>query len=320
MRDIAYDILSQSIEGKEDGREYKHKERKYHKQAEDFLRSGRFLSLRKSTKDQYRSVLFNSFFAFLDETDCESIEEHTAQKYCDGYVDALEKAGNSIVSVKGKARIVKTFIKWVGINTIDLNPVYGTLIKHQPFNVISRYFSDEDILKMQRYPFYNKSEVANIRSRLIIQMLIDTGIKITEMASLEWAHVDIASKTFWIVNGNITPRPAFLSQRACDLMEKYMDNIEHAKKNVFDCELKTIINTVNACIGDCGLQTGIASRDAYTFRTYFATNLYCNGDMPLDMIAYLLGEDEKHIKNKLIHPWPSLLRERIYKTWEKRFE
>ena len=68
-----------------------------------------------------------------------------------------------------------------------------------------------------------------------------------------------------------------------------------------------IYKVIDGMLKDLGLKTKGDGRGPHTFRHYVATNLRYNFRMDLDHVARLLGDTQKTISSRYLHPTAEML-------------
>ncbi|MEM3860901.1 MAG: tyrosine-type recombinase/integrase [Thermoplasmatales archaeon] len=134
----------------------------------------------------------------------------------------------------------------------------------------------------------------DLRERLIVKLLVYTGLRVSELCSLKLSDVDIASRTIRVRNGKgDKDRLVVFSTDVVQDLKAYLAYQKNGQKGEFlfsTARSKRISPvTVERIIRSIGARSGIQKKiTPHTFRHTFATSLLRNG-ADLRMIQILLG-------------------------------
>lgn len=209
------------------------------------------------------------------------------------YLNRLEdKNGKQLLSIKTQNYHVialRAFLKYCIKNDvaalapekIDLSKIQERTVEYLTREELERLFSVVDISKIQ-----------GVRDAAILETLYSTGLRVSELASLNRSQVDLSRREFMVRGKGRKPRIVFLSDRAVNAIEKYLrardDNFEplflnyrHSKK-VQDITLgeKRRLSTVmiEYMVRGYARKAGIIKKvTPHVLRHSFATELLMNG-------------------------------------------
>jgi integrase len=77
-------------------------------------------------------------------------------------------------------------------------------------------------------PDLNKPE--GLRDRSILEILFSTGLRVSELAKLDWDRIDLKHREFGIIGKGRRPRVVFLTERAVSWIKRYLDSRSDAWK------------------------------------------------------------------------------------------
>ena len=108
-----------------------------------------------------------------------------------------------------------------------------------------------------------------------------------------------------------TPRPVFFTPETAIYLKKHLeaffpDPEKDSFKKIFPGK-NMIYKIINSMLKNLGLKTKGDGRGPHTFRHYVATNLRYNFRMDLDHVARLLGDTQKTISSRYLHPTAEML-------------
>ena len=128
------------------------------------------------------------FFKFLEENNITEIEK-TNNLIIKQYILQKKEMGNSDRYLNGVIKSLRGFYKYAKDNDyIPINPMLKINWLKEEKCVIKTY-SDADIKKILKY--YNNQGYLNIRNKTIVYMIIDTGIRCSELCDLKFNMVSI---------------------------------------------------------------------------------------------------------------------------------
>lgn len=141
-------------------------------------------SFAKSTQDTYRHFL-SQFFSWVEADDLTSIEELTSYQIKD-WIDSHEW-GNSTQSLA--AVVIRAYFGW------KFGPEHGVLKLRIKRNEPEpqRTWSISDVRKL--FASINLGRSKGIRDRALIALMLDTGLRASEVTGLKLKHLDLEQNT-----------------------------------------------------------------------------------------------------------------------------
>lgn len=136
----------------------------------------------QKTMKGYRNNL-KRFFTYLDEKySIRDIEEVTAKQIKD-YFKELWQNGRQVTYTNGLLKTFRAFFKYAtNEEYISTNPCLKVPWGKEPIALI-KTFSDDEVKRM--LDVYNGRDYISIRNKAIIAMLVDTGIRNSELCELK---------------------------------------------------------------------------------------------------------------------------------------
>jgi len=197
---------------------------------------------------------------------------------------------------------IRSFLKFClkrELSSVILSPEKIELIKIDPHDVSGLNAKELDTLRTFRS---SKNEFIVARDRAIVEMLFSTGLRISELTSLNRENVNLETREFSIVGKGKKIRAIFLTPRAVEFLQKYLDLRDDnfspffisARKTKEDFEKKgenrRISRTaIEVMVRDRGRKCGITRPvTPHILRHTFATTLLRNG-ADLRSVQELLG-------------------------------
>jgi site-specific recombinase XerD len=269
------------------------------------------------TIENYRHYL-NRFKDFLGE-DIET-SHITLQKinnyrlYLNRFID--ERGRNLSVKTQNYHIIaLRAFFKYLiknDIKTLAPEKIELGKIQERTVEVLSR----EEIERL--FKSVDKSKIIGYRDTAILETLYSTGLRVSELKSLNRDQVDLKRREFMVRGKGKKPRIVFLSKRAADAITSYIktrgDNFKplfiNSKKgkieDILDSEKKRLSTvSIEKTVKKYALKAGIIKKvTPHTLRHSYATELLMNG-ADIRSVQEMLGHSSitttqiyTHITNK----------------------
>lgn len=276
----------------------------------DYLCSTEVQSLTKATRSNYENAL-NSFKRFRKKQ--EAVTTAIDAAFLEKYTKYLSR-NKSGSTIQQYITVVKLYLAWAGNPVMFSYRIPAEEKKRQQMKEINRWFSEEDIEKCLAYDFPTSSEPVKSRNQLLIRLLVETGARISEIASINAEDFDIPNRMVFLRTSKTEPRPAFYSDRTAETLARFKS--QHIAigdvwtGRVFP-KTEYLKQLVTDMLKALGLKNGNDGRGPHTFRHYVATYLYFVGGMPLEDVAISLGDRPDTIRENYLHPTPSMLQRKF---------
>lgn len=174
---------------------------------------------------------------------------------------------------------VKNDISTIAPEKIELSKIPGRSVEALSRDEVERLFST-----------VAKTKNA-IRDTAIVETLFSTGLRVSELCSLNRDQVDLVRLEFMVRGKGKKPRIVFLSERARDAIKKYLDSRDDnlsplflnmgkgMKKDVLSDEKRRLSRvSIEAIVSKNARIAGIIKKvTPHTLRHSFATELLSNG-------------------------------------------
>ncbi len=264
------------------------------------------MALADSTKALYNTVLRKKLLPFC--------EENGITKLNGNFTDHMDSFGEFLHHKKVSAHTTQSYLTITKL----LFTFHGHHIKHtykiprqakQAFDLKheKRWFSGEDIAKCKTFMF----KINHIRNHLLVRLMCETGARINEIANICVCDIKLKEKAILLSWSKTTPRPVFFTPETAIYLNKHLeasfpDPEKDSFKKIFPGK-NMIYKIIDSMLKDLGLKTKGDGRGPHTFRHYVATNLRYNFRMDLDHVARLLGDTQKTISSRYLHPTAEML-------------
>ncbi|MBN1168827.1 tyrosine-type recombinase/integrase [Candidatus Woesebacteria bacterium] len=187
------------------------------------------------TLRNYRHYL-NRFSKFLKNEnfkgDVSDIDSETVRKYRIFLSRLVNKNGDSLSrKTQGYHAIaLRSFLRWLTKRDFDvLSPDKIDLPKISDRQV--KFLSGEKVDRLLNAP--SLSKINGKRDKAILEVLYSTGLRVSELVGLNRDNIDLKTREFGVVGKGGKSRVVFLSQRAADWLQKYLDVREDHFKPLF---------------------------------------------------------------------------------------
>ncbi len=146
-------------------------------------------------------------------------------RYVDKNDDSLSKKTQSYHMIA-----LRSWLKWLIKNDAKvLNPEKVDLPKGESQSM--KFLNLEQLERLFGQP--DLSDVKGLRDRTILEVLFSTGLRVSELVSLNRDQVDLGRKEFGVIGKGRKPRVVFLSDRATGWLKKLFDSREDNWRPVF---------------------------------------------------------------------------------------
>ena len=122
---------------------------------------------------------------------------------------------------------LRSFLKWLNKNDYQtLSPEKVDIPKGKSRSV--KFLSAEQVERLLSQPL--PSLKTGLRDKVILEVLFSTGMRVSELVSLNRDQIDLQRREFGIVGKGREPRVVFLSERAVKWLTKYLASRQDAWK------------------------------------------------------------------------------------------
>lgn len=140
---------------------------------------------------------------------------YLSKKYFNPFKGELKKQTQSyfLVALRSFFRyLIKKNIKVISPEMIELGKVRDRTIK---------FLSDEEVAKLMTAP--NTQKIRGLRDKAILEVLFSTGLRVSELVSLNCDQVNTKEGEFGIIGKGGRARVVFLSKKAVNWLIKYLN-------------------------------------------------------------------------------------------------
>lgn len=182
----------------------------------------------------YRHYL-QRFVEWCEQQSCSSlkqIDQDLLRKYR-VYLNRIETDQDETLSKKTQSYhviAIRSWFKWLVKNDVEvLNPEKIDLPKGE--STPMQFVSAEKMEHLMAQP--KLSTKVGLRDRVILEVLFSTGLRVSELVSLDRDQIDLERREFGVVGKGRKLRVVFLSERAVIWLERYLNSREDLWSPVF---------------------------------------------------------------------------------------
>lgn len=230
------------------------------------------------------------FLQFASDIEPETIDLNLVRKYrlyLSRFTDPKTKKGLKRVTQNYFMIALRAFLRYLSrIDIATLSPEKVELGDSEPRPL--KVLDDNQLRQLLEAPDTGKKD--SLRDRAILETLFSTGLRVSELASLDRDHINFSRREFGIVGKGGKERVVFLSDSATYWLEKYLEFRKDTFKPLFirfqgkkdptnDGEAmrltpRSIERIVEKYVKGLGLSV---KATPHTLRHSFATDLLMNG-------------------------------------------
>lgn len=222
------------------------------------------------------SLRLNRFLEFCGDQEINKINRMQLLDYR----MALHQHGLKVRTINYHIVAIRAFLRFILKNDIDcMSPDKLELAKTPPREV--NYLDEKDIGKILAAPLeYTKNPLQQVRDFAILQFLYGTGLRVTELITLQKKDIKLDSNQFSVVGKGSKIRSVFATKNALNALNTYLKARQDSSlylfislsKNGFGQHLSrnSIEDIVRKYAGMAGINKKVTP---HTLRHSFATSL-----------------------------------------------
>lgn len=200
-------------------------------------------------------------------------------------------------SISNSRSYIYAFYNWLQQEEyLDKNPC-SKIKPIKIHEVVRKPFSKVEIDKI--VSCVNKNE----RNRAIIEVLLTSGLRISELIGLDRGDIDFQTGAIHVRHGKgDKQRITYMSEVALLHLENYLKSRNDEDVCLFRSKLgdRISVRGVSKMLGVIGEETGIQEIHPHKFRRTFASTMAKRG-MPIEVIKKLMGHENINTTMRYIH-------------------
>ena len=229
------------------------------------------------------------------------------------YLKYLDNLKYSKSSISRNLSSIRTYYKYLlDKKVVDSNP-FKNISNPKKDKKLPNFLNYEEIMKI--FDSINEENILGKRDRCIVEVLYDTGVRVSELVNIKIKDIDFSEKTISIFGKGRKERIVYFGDYLYDVLNDYINNCRNILLSNKSCEY-LILNSRGSQITTRGVEKIIDKvvKDAslkhkispHVLRHTFATHML-NGGSDIKTIQQLLGHESlsttgiyTHISNDVL--------------------
>lgn len=212
-------------------------------------------------------------------------------------------------SLDNKRGVISSFFSWLlDEEYIEYDPT-RKVKKIKTTKIRKKAFSAKELEKL-------KMQCENIRDRAIVEMLISTGCRVSELCSINLEDIDFNKQEITIVGKGDKERVVFISDTAMLYLELYLSTRESGDSALFVTKRRPFLRLqkdgVERMVRNLGRKCNVEAYP-HKFRRTLCTMLINRG-MPAQDVAVILGHEDVNVTCSVYY---SASTDHIHSLYEK---
>ena len=251
-----------------------------------FISAKRIEGCSKRTEEYYFSVL-----SFFGKTINSNICTVDTGKIRDNLINYQKINNCTNVTLDTIRRILSSFYKWLDEEDFILQSPMKRIHKIKTPTVLKPALSEEQIEVIR------KTAAENSRNLAIIDILLSSGIRVSELVHLNRNSINLNSRTCIVLGKGSKQRETYFDVRTKIELENYLKTRKDKNRALFVASHKNSkngiykrlsVNSIEKMIREIGHKTDIENVHPHRFRRTMATKAI-DKRMPIEQVQVLLG-------------------------------
>lgn len=261
------------------------------------------------TIEDYRNHL-RRFFIFCGDLQDPELSNKLLRDY---QVYLREIPSINSVSVRSYCRALKVFLRWLYIEEHTETDYSLRFRLPKEEKRVIRVLTDNEIRQLYRQ--FSSETFTGVRNRLIVQLMLDSGLRLAEVLYLEDTDISVISRQIIVYGKGSKERIVPISFDTCDLIMDYFGIFgtffgSYPSGRIFRCTDGRPLssNAVKNLFRKLKVSTGIERLHPHLLRHTFATRYIRNGGNQA-VLKEILGHSTLKMTSVYLHLSDSTLRE-----------
>ena len=247
-----------------------------------------------------------------------SIKEVTKEDV-KGYLNILFSHNNKASTVSRKISSLKSFYKYLNLKNIVNNNPMSTIKYPKKEKLLPKFIQYNELEEMLEI---SKNGELGDRNNLIIELLYDTGVRVSELVNIKISDIDFDNKKIRIMGKGSYERFAFFGECAeialkkyikglrCKLLDNKISDFLILNKNGVKITPRGVAKIIDGIISHTSIKLKISP---HTLRHTFATHLLDNG-CDIRSVQEMLGHKNINSTQVYTHVTSERLKEVYFKS------
>lgn len=212
-----------------------------------------------------------------------------------GYLTRRKSLGIAESTLEGDRNVYSAYFGWLHKEGLLKSNPCGNLSPIKCPKVVRLPFSDVELAKL-------RDHCESTRDRAILDFLLATGCRISEVCALNRQDIDFAHGQCIVYGKGAKERPVYLGDVAAMYLRRYLAERKDALPALFAGMGTERMTTdgVRKMLLRLAERAGVDDVHPHRFRRTLATNLIARG-MPLQEVAAILGHDKLDTTMKYVY-------------------
>ena len=214
------------------------------------------------------------------------------------FLGAQREAGLAEASIKRRASTVRGFYGWLdGEGALPpAEPGNSILMLRYPKapRLLPRFLTEQEAAALVESP--DTSTPRGLRDRALLELLYAAGLRVSELAGIDLAHLDLTNRQVTVTGKGERARVALFGEPARDALTAYIDRGRPALARGAEAALllnpsgrRLSVRSIQEIVRRAGVAAGIRQRvHPHLLRHTFATHMLEDG-ADLRVVQHLLG-------------------------------
>lgn len=253
---------------------------------EDYLENVK-INLAKRTLDCYVSHLNYLYSYFLENNIFYSSDLN--KKALTNFVSDSKKRNNTNRTINLRIQILKNMFKFNEVENDDLFLLKKLKEEKNTFNALTN-------VELHKVIDYINSDAINFKNKVMLLLLIDTGIRINELLNIKICNINFYNNTIYLINTKShKPRSVPFNNHIGEILKSYINQF-NLTDQLFEMTYTGCIAVFNRIKNKLNLN----KFHPHMLRHTFASRLHKNG-ATVFVIQNLLGHSSVSITERYIH-------------------
>lgn len=225
-----------------------------------------------------------------------------------------EHRKNKTTTIQNKIHYLNSFYSFLlNEGIITSNPVSRVEMPKLE-QTIKKAFSTEEMESIRK-------NCENVRDRALVEFLYSTGLRVSELTSLNVKDIDMSKQEFVVVGKGNKERTVYFSSVAKFYLKDYLKSREELQGDLSEKPLFVCHKSPHSRISKAGVEylcrkigkaSGVKNVHPHRFRRTFATNMAARG-MKMEELMKLMGHSKMDTTLIYCNVWQENIRNAYYK-------
>lgn len=147
------------------------------------------------------------------------------EDHLNGFLEHMREQGYASSTVARKTAAAKSFATWLNTSGVTYTNVGNDVASPRVAKYAPRAITVDEVERLLEIPDHDETlSPDKLRDYAMLELLYATGMRVSELTSLDVEDVDIGAGTVTCAGKSGTPRVLDISDRAIDAVEAYLED------------------------------------------------------------------------------------------------